>query len=196
MSECNIVDVFLSLLRCDWECLGEKMWVLRFVEQVIGSSKLVGGVELVNCARKIDGMRCPLSRLPILGDFHQPDKAKCQTVNIQSIESWVKLCEVIKEKQTDHGTGRMIFLESVRSLARGDMKLCQDLFQHLLSAAMWIHSDKPSCALTTNLPGSVHSYADCAPAPHQWGVAQPHRKHHGKRFSPVPPDELKEQLAR
>ena len=135
MSECNIVDVFLSLLRCDWECLGEKMWVLRFVEQVIGSSKLVGGVELVNCARKIDGMRCPLSRLPILGDFHQPDKAKFQTVNIQSIESWVKLCEVIKEKQTDHGTGRMIFLESVRSLARGDMKLCQDLFQHLLSAA-------------------------------------------------------------
>lgn len=117
-------DVFWQLIHSDFELLGGRLWVVVFVEMLLGASNTSGGVRLV-----------PKNPSSATERWMPPVRIKrCADKPIVE-DSYYAFCEIVINEQSATGEGQKHCLAALRRLAHGDFVVCQRLLNTVLRDA-------------------------------------------------------------
>jgi transformation/transcription domain-associated protein len=124
-------DVLWQLLHSDFELLGGRLWLLVFIELLLGSSNPDGGVRLVpRLGRDQDDS--------IFAKYWMPTVRRKSIENLDASaisDSYYAFCEIVINEQSEVGRGQKDCLSALRRLAHGDFVVCQRMLNTLLRDA-------------------------------------------------------------
>ena len=124
-SKSCIADILIKVFRSDLDGLGEKLWLQRFVEQVIDSCSCYSNV----------GITCPPTSEACLSLPESCDKKSKNGYCVKDIPGYLEFYANLRSFKKEGHNDDLSLMRCVGKLAISNVSLCEHLFRHFVIAA-------------------------------------------------------------